>query len=254
MIRVLSDDGVRIEVIAGLVGGLNRRIFQRLWTLLAPEELRANSCLVVMGSEGRGEQIVKTDQDNALILRDGFAFDGLEAVTNAFTAALIEFGYPPCPGGIMLSRPLWCQPLEGFRAALRDWTHGSDPDGPMNLAIFLDAAAVAGDARLLDEAQAYLRRLLAGSDAFYARFAAAIEQFGGEGGWWRRLPGLRGRGGGGDRPEEARDLPAGAWRAHARAPVRRRGARHRGPAARPLGCRPDRRRRSPATSWTRCTA
>ena len=193
MIRVLSDDGVRIEVIAGLVGGLNRRIFQRLWTLLAPEELRANSCLVVMGSEGRGEQIVKTDQDNALILRDGFAFDGLEAVTNAFTAALIEFGYPPCPGGIMLSRPLWCQPLEGFRAALRDWTHGSDPDGPMNLAIFLDAAAVAGDARLLDEAQAYLRRLLAGSDAFYARFAAAIEQFGGEGGWWRRLPGLRGR-------------------------------------------------------------
>jgi CBS domain-containing protein len=193
MIRVLSDDGVRIEVIAGLVGGLNRRIFQRLWTLLAPEELRANSCLVVMGSEGRGEQIIKTDQDNALILRDGFGFDGLEAVTNAFTAALIGFGYPPCPGGIMLSRPLWRQPLEGFRAALRDWTYGSNPNGPMNLAIFLDAAAVAGDARLLDEARAYLRRLLAGSDVFYARFAGAIEQFGGEGGWWRRLPGLRGR-------------------------------------------------------------
>ena len=68
-----------------------------------------------MGSEGRGEQIVKTDQDNALILRDGFAFDGLEAVTDAFTAALIDFGYPPCPGGIMLSRPLWRQPLAGFR-------------------------------------------------------------------------------------------------------------------------------------------
>ena len=76
LIRVLHEDGVRIEVIAGLVGGLNRQIFQRLWTLLAPEELRANSCLVVMGSEGRGEQIVKTDQDNALILRDGFAFAG----------------------------------------------------------------------------------------------------------------------------------------------------------------------------------
>ncbi len=193
MIRVLSDDGVRIEIIAGLVGRLNRRLFQRLWTLLAPEELRANSCLIVMGSEGRGEQIVKTDQDNALILRDGFAFDGLEAVTQAFTAALIDFGYPPCPGGIMLSRPLWCQPLEGFRASLRDWTHGSDPDGPMNLAIFLDAAAVAGDAELLAEAQAHLRRLLAGGDAFYARFAAAIGQFGGEGGWWRRLPGLRGQ-------------------------------------------------------------
>jgi CBS domain-containing protein len=193
LIRVLSEDGVRIEVIAGLVGSLNRQIFRRLWDLLAPAELRANSCLVVMGSEGRGEQIMKTDQDNALILRDGFAHPELEAVTQAFTAALIDFGYPPCPGGIMLSRPLWRQPLGGFRAALGEWILGSDPEGPMNLAIFLDAAPVAGDASLLAEARAYLRRLIAGSDAFYARFAAAIEQFGGEGGWWRRLPGLSGR-------------------------------------------------------------
>lgn len=193
MVRVLSEDGVRIEIIAGLVGGLNRRIFERLWTLVAPEALRANSCLVVMGSEGRGEQIIRTDQDNALILRDGFDFPGLDAVTGAFTEALIGFGYPPCPGGVMLSRPLWCQPVAGFRATLRDWIHGSDPAGPMNLAIFLDAAVVAGDPQLLGEARAYLGLILAGSDAFYARFAAAIEQFGGEGGWWRRLPGMRGR-------------------------------------------------------------
>ena len=193
LIRVLTEDGVRVEVIAGLVGGLNRRIFDRLWTLVAPDELRANSCLLVMGSEGRGEQIIRTDQDNGLILRDGFAFPELEAVTDAFTAALIDFGYPPCPGGIMVSRPLWRQPLEGFRQALRDWTQGSDPEGPMNLAIFLDAAVVSGDAQLLADARAYLARLLAGSDAFHARFASAIERFGGDGGWWRRLPGLRGR-------------------------------------------------------------
>ena len=147
-----------------------------------------------MGSEGRGEQIIKTDQDNALMLRDGFAFDGLEAVTEAFTAALIDFGYPPCPGGIMLSRPLWRQPLAGFRDALRDWIHGGDPEGPMNLAIFLDAAAVAGDAGAARRgARAIVDELLAGSDAFYARFAGAVEQFGGDGGWWARLPGLRGR-------------------------------------------------------------
>ena len=194
LIRVLHEDGVRVEVIAGLVGELNRQVFQRLWELLAPEPLRANSCLIVMGSEGRGEQIVKTDQDNALLLRDGFAFEGLKAVTEAFTAALIDFGYPPCPGGIMLSRPLWRQPLAGFRESLREWIHGADPQGPMNLAIFLDAAAVAGDAALLGQARDHVDRLLSGSDAFYARFAAAVDQFGGAGGWWSRLPGLRGRG------------------------------------------------------------
>jgi CBS domain-containing protein len=193
LIRVLQADGVRVEVIAGLVGELNRRVFVRLWDLLAPEALRANGCLIVMGSEGRGEQIVKTDQDNALILRDGFAFDGLAAVTDAFTAALIDFGYPPCPGGIMLSRPLWRQPLAAFRETLRQWIQGSDPEGPMNLAIFLDAAAVAGDADLLAQARDYVDQVLVG-DAFYcARFARAVEQFGSDGSWWSRLPGLRGR-------------------------------------------------------------
>ncbi|WP_232419506.1 putative nucleotidyltransferase substrate binding domain-containing protein [Paracoccus sp. N5] len=194
LIRVLHGDGVRIEIIAALVGGLNRQIFRRLWELLAPEELRANSCLIVMGSEGRSEQIIRTDQDNALILRDGFDFPGLERITESFTEALIGFGYPPCPGGIMLSRPLWRQGVQGFGAALYDWVQGSDPEGAMNLAIFLDAAVVAGDAELLAQLRARLRRILTGGDSFHARFAAAIQQFGGtaQGGWWRRLPGLRG--------------------------------------------------------------
>src|SRR5690606_22888642 len=89
LIRALHEDGVRVEVIAGLVGGLNRQIFRRLWQLLAPQALRDNSCLIVMGSEGRSEQIIRTDQDNALILRDDFSFDGLDRVTQAFTEALI---------------------------------------------------------------------------------------------------------------------------------------------------------------------
>lgn len=193
MIRALNADGVRVEIIAGLVGGLNRRIFRRLWDLVAPERVRLNSCLIVMGSEGRSEQIMRTDQDNALILRDGFFHPGLDEVTAAFTAALIDFGYPPCPGGIMLSRPLWCQPVTGYRNALLQWTHGGADDGPMNLAIFLDAAVVAGDPGLLTDLRKHLRVLVGGSASFYARFATAIEQFGAEGSWWRRLPGLRGR-------------------------------------------------------------
>jgi CBS domain-containing protein len=193
LIRVLHADGVRVEVIAGLVGALNRRVFQRLWDLLAPEPLRANSCLFAMGSEGRGEQVIKTDQDNGLILRDGFVCGELEAVTEAFTAALIDFGYPPCPGGIMVSRPLWRQPLAGYRKSLREWILGDDPEGPMNLAIFLDAATVAGDDTLLEAARDHVNRLLSGSDAFHARFASAVQSFGQDGSWWSRLPGLRGR-------------------------------------------------------------
>lgn len=189
----LQDDGVRVEVIGELVGELNRLLFQRLWELLAPPELRENSCLLVMGSEGRSEQLIKTDQDNALILRDGFSFEGLDEITAAFTAGLIEFGYPPCPGGIMLSRPLWCQPLAAFKDTLKRWLFSGAADGPMNLAIFLDAAVVAGDASLLEQAHAHLDHLLQDDAAYFSRFAHAVEQFGDGGSWWSRLPGLRGR-------------------------------------------------------------
>ena len=183
----LHDAGIKVERIAGWVSELNARLFARLWALLAPADLVANSCLLVMGSEGRGEQIVKTDQDNALLLRDGFECADLQAVAGRFNDALAGLGWPPCPGGIMLINPLWRQPLAGFRESLLDWVHGHDPEGPMRLAIFIDAAPVAGDARLLHDAHAHLDRILVDSDAFLARFAAAADRFDEPGPWWGRL-------------------------------------------------------------------
>lgn len=57
-------------------------------------------------SEGRGEPLLKTDQDNGLILRDGYTpLAELVAVCQRFSDALAYFGYTPCPGNIMLSNP-----------------------------------------------------------------------------------------------------------------------------------------------------
>jgi len=191
MVAALHDSGIRVERITRLVSELNTRVFARLWSQLAPPDLVANSCLVVMGSEGRGEQILKTDQDNALLLRDGFECADLEGIAQRFNDALAQLGYPPCPGNIMLTNPLWRQPVAGFNEALRGWVYGHDPEGPMRLAIFSDAAAVAGDVTLLQAARAHLDRILADNDAFLARFAAAADQFQEPGNWWTRLTARR---------------------------------------------------------------
>lgn len=185
----LDRDGARIERIAALVGELNSRLFARTWTLVAPAGLQREGCLMVMGSEGRGEQIVKTDQDNALLLPDGHPCDGLEAAAGEFSAALRRFGYPACPGGIMVTNPMWCQALAGFKDTLRRWLRGPDPQGVMNLAIFMDARAVSGNEDLLAQARRFLYDCLVDDDAFFARFARAAIQFQEGGGWWRRLVG-----------------------------------------------------------------
>jgi CBS domain-containing protein len=189
LLVLLHDDGLRIERLAHLVGDLNRRLFARLWSLIAPPELVANSCLLIMGSEGRGEQIQKTDQDNALLLRDGFECADLHTITARFNAGLTALGWPPCPGNIMLTNPLWCAPVARFRETVRDWAHGHDAQGPMHLAIFFDAAAVAGDESLLREVQAHMTRVVTASDAFIARFGAAADQFHAPSHWWAQLTG-----------------------------------------------------------------
>jgi CBS domain-containing protein len=95
----------------------------------------------------------------------------------------------------MLTNPLWRQPLAAFKETVRDWIYSSPQatptasqnDGPMHLAIFFDAACVAGDASLLQEARSYLDRILSGQDQYLARFAAAADQFQEPGNWFKRL-------------------------------------------------------------------
>ena len=189
LIEQWHEQGLAVDQIAAQVGELNTALFARLWSQLAPADLVANSCLLVMGSEGRGEQILKTDQDNALLLGDGFACAEVEPSAQRFNQALKALGYPPCPGDIMLTNPLWQQALADFKDSLRGWVYGDDPLGPMRLAIFFDSRAVAGNAALLVEARDYLDRILVGSDSFMARFASAVELFEPPRSWWQRLTG-----------------------------------------------------------------
>ncbi len=175
LVSLLHGGGIKVEVIASMVRVLNAQVFARLWSFIAPADLVRNSCLLVMGSEGRGEQVLKTDQDNALLLRDGFVCEGLPAIAERFNAALIEFGYPRCPGNIMLTNPLWRAPLAEFRQNIRGWIYGADAEGPMHLAIFMDAVSVAGDPSLAAPGQA----LRAGHPARQRRLPGALCQRGG---------------------------------------------------------------------------
>lgn len=191
MVTVWYRSGTRVSLIARLVQDLNARLFERAWQLIAPPDLVANSCLFVMGSEGRGEQLLKTDQDNGLILRDGYTPPAnLDDICQQFSQVLGRFGYPECPGNIMVSNPMWRKTAYDFGQMVQQWLLMPDADSLMNLAIFLDAHPVCGDAHLLEHAQHVLMRLATDNDAMLARFAASIDAFGNSQGWWNRLLGL----------------------------------------------------------------
>jgi len=178
-IRTLYEKGVKVKYISKLISQLNEKLFEKLFTLTAPEELQNNSSLIIMGSEGRSEQILRTDQDNALIINDDCSMnkDDILSYTQTFTDNLIDFGYPPCDGNIMVSNPFWVKTQSEFKDIIFEWTTKPSEEGFMNLAIFYDAISVTGNHELLNTVKEYLYHVCQNTNTFYPFFAKPILSF-----------------------------------------------------------------------------
>lgn len=179
IIRSLNAKGVKIDFISKLINQLNQKLMHKLYMIMAPEELIGKSCLVVMGSEGRGEQVLKTDQDNALIVADDCEItdEKLHQFAHEYTETLVDFGFPRCEGNIMVSNPYWCRRQKEFKELIFSWISNKTGDDFMNLAIFYDAACASGDKELLHEVKEYIFKVGASTQSFFMHFARIITSF-----------------------------------------------------------------------------
>jgi len=179
IIKSLNAKGVKIEFISKLINQLNKKLLDKLYKILAPKELIGKSCLVVMGSEGRAEQILRTDQDNALIISDDCSIseEKLREFTHLFTETLVDFGFPRCEGNIMVSNPYWCRKQSDFKELIYEWVNNPSGDNFMNIAIFYDALCVSGDIEIIKELKNYLFKISSNSQSFYTNFARVINSF-----------------------------------------------------------------------------
>ncbi|MBB3191340.1 DUF294 nucleotidyltransferase-like domain-containing protein [Halomonas cerina] len=177
LVRALMAQGVKLRFAMGLLAALNGRIINKAWGFLIDARYHHDSCLMVMGSEGRGEQILKTDQDNGLILADGLAWPDCAEQMQRLTDTLIELGYPPCPGNIMVSNPEWVGTESQWRSRITRWVERRDGDSLMKLAIMLDAHAVAGNPALLEGVRRSLFEQCAGDELLLSYFARPVLHF-----------------------------------------------------------------------------
>jgi len=176
-ITTLNAKGVKVHHISNLIGQLNTKVYQKLYKLIVPESMQNDACLIVMGSEGRNEQIVKTDQDNALVVCDDTDVEQYRPYMTKITETLIDFGYPPCPGNIMVSNPFWCKNVQDYKKETAKWVEAPDMQNYMDLAIFFDSFAVAGKKELLINLKDDLFERLHDKDVFMAYFAKATLTF-----------------------------------------------------------------------------
>jgi len=151
--RTLLSQGVQARQLTALVSHLNDVLTERLIGLLAHEHGidLDRLCWLALGSEGRSEQTVATDQDNAIILSDAMPAAGRDAVlafADAVNQALDACGYPLCRGGIMAGRPACCLTLRQWRERFSHWIDHGAPQDLLEASIFFDLRPLAGELAL----------------------------------------------------------------------------------------------------------
>jgi len=174
MAVALHREEAGAALVTGVLSRFNDAIAVRLLDLLA---LRfrlppTRWCWLGLGSEGRLEQTLTTDQDNGLVFSasdDGEARRLRELFlpfAQAANRALAECGFPLCDGEVMAGNPRWCLSLSEWRERFAGWVRTPEPEALLNAAIFFDVRAVAGAGELAAELRRTLSDLTRGNEIF----------------------------------------------------------------------------------------
>lgn len=177
MVR-MQKEGANSHMIGTAISVIGRAFKQRLLQLaeekLGPAPLPY--CFLALGSMAREEQLIVTDQDNALILSP----DYIETEHGEYFKQLAQFvcdglhacGYTYCTGGIMASNPKWRMTLQDWKRQFSTWIEKPDPQALLNASIFFDLEGIEGKISWAEQ----LTRFIAGKAKSNAGFLAALSR------------------------------------------------------------------------------
>ena len=119
---------------------------------------------ITMGSSGRQEQFVKTDQDNGIIYENVPANKEEEVaayfhlLAEKVVEGLFKCGFAKCPGNVMASNPFWCRSFKNWRNEITEWLNRLDPENVRMMTIFLDFRHIYGKKSLCDLLRNFVTR------------------------------------------------------------------------------------------------
>jgi len=180
----MMAQGVAAEQLTLFISTLNDLLAERLIELecessgLLDSPLYEGMCWLVMGSGGRFEQTLNTDQDNALIFHvpEGMNADQVREqllpVSLRINQALARCGFPLCKGNIMASNPQWCLSIDEWKDVFRTWVNGGSPEALLHASIFFDFRALAGRRCAAEELRSWLAKLASSNTRFLHQMGA----------------------------------------------------------------------------------
>jgi len=183
--RPLIEQNIQAKATGRLIGAISGKITNRIIEL-AIEELGAppvDFAFIVLGSEGRLEQTLETDQDNAIIYCDvpeeeqGAVKEYFARLSLSVCDSLHQAGFNYCKGNVMAKNPRWCVPLKTWKNYFSGWINTPDPQNILDVSIFFDFRPVAGNFELAHELRKHVSQLIQDKQMFFYNFAENVLNF-----------------------------------------------------------------------------
>lgn len=179
MAHNMLAQGVSPEQLTQFISTFNDLLTTRIIELecAASQIGKIRLCWIALGSEGRIEQTLSTDQDNALIFSvpDGMTADAVRAsllpVARRINEALALCGYPLCKGQVMASNPKWCLSDQEWRRTFSDWIVNGTPEALLHASIFFDFRPLYGETALADALRSWLSGVAGDNTRFLHQMA-----------------------------------------------------------------------------------
>ena len=175
LVRNLISNGANARNVTRFITTISDAILKKImaFTLAELGPPPARFAFMVLGSEGRNEQTLKTDQDNAIVYEDlpdersAAAADYFLRFGQKACALLNEAGYDFCTGDVMAQNPKWCQPLRQWQRYFDAWIHTGEAEDLLQASIFFDFRLGFGDEDLVEALRAHLLEALQGWAGFF---------------------------------------------------------------------------------------
>lgn len=170
-------EGIGIFNVGRLVSEMHDHVLLRVCHLVlsgmdqAPPE---HFSLLALGSEGRREQYLATDQDNALVYagkEDSETQAFFAAFGERFSAGLLSIGFPPCPHEVMVKNPVWRMSLSKWMDSIDEMIRKADIDSILRTSLLVDMRFIAGDNELAGKLKSYLFKRV-GKNPFLLKYMA----------------------------------------------------------------------------------
>lgn len=185
LLRGYLDNNIPMSIILKLISELNDACIKQVIQIALnkmPDPPPVPFAWLAMGSQGRGEQLLHTDQDNALIFQDTEP-EQLEKTTNYFLTlaksinkGLQLIGYEYCPAEMMASNPNWCMSLEQWKVAVSQWITNPGKEEVLLSSIFFDYNLVYGDPSLVDQLSTHIFETTRKYPTFFLHLASGALQ------------------------------------------------------------------------------